>query len=317
MSSGRPQTATTSVADRRVADNPLLRWNGDDQEPAPLVMLKTRLVLYTSDPPGPDTARAVYDLYMQRFGAGVTAYRSTALGSEAEDWTPLTRARFEKEELPDLRVHENWGYMFGSDDPADPGLFLFHGARPASEPDRASVFRFDFAWDLDPDVLWDFTVEVLDRVQAVCGTAGYVLVPDDGDHAAGAYDVMFAWAMRYWGAEAQDLDATAECAVHGIPGISWLTIIGADLVARDREAVAVGRSVAFGSAEAGGHIVIKAEARPRLIDRNRSEPLGNYTAVAMALAPLQIDGHVSFAGESWDEDSTSRYLRRFVDPQTV
>lgn len=297
--------------------NPLYCPNGDPDNPGPLVELKTRLLLYAARPPGPVTARRVYDVYMARFGAAITGYRSTALGSEPEDWTPAARTRFETVELPDLRQHENWGYFFGSDQPADARVFMFNGSRPATEAGRASVFRFDFEWNFDPKVLRQFIAEVLAAVESVCGTAGYVLCPDSADYAAPAYDQMFAWAMRYWGAEAQDLDASVEDTLTGFPCVSWFTVIGPDLRARDPNAVDRARAVAHSSFDVGGHAVIQAEERPRLIDRNRREPLGNYPAVAEALLPFQVKAPTAFAGALWDEDNTRRYLRRFSHPDEV
>jgi hypothetical protein len=297
--------------------NPLLRWNSDPDEPAPILELKTRLLLYIVDPPDPNTARDVYNLYMARFGSRIAAYRSTALGSEPEDWSPTARARFENVELPELGVRENWGYMFGSGELAGARLFMFHGSRPVTEVGRASLLRFDFEWDFDPIILRQFAIDLLSMVECVCGTAGYVLVPDEGDYAAPAYELMFAWAMRYWGAEAQDLDAIVEKALTGFPCVSWLTVVGPDLQARNPDAINRARAVAYSSFDAGGHAIIQTEERPRLIDRNRREPLGNYPAVADVLAPLQVIPPISFSGDMWDEDSTSRYLRRFTHPGDV
>lgn len=297
--------------------NPLYCPNDDADEPGPLLELKTRLVLYTDVPPGPITARRVYDLYMSRFGDCVTAYRSTAFASGAEAFTQEARTHFETVELPELRNEEHWGYFFGSEQSAEPRVFMFHGARPVSEEGRASVFRFDFEWDFDPIRLRDFTLEVLGAVECVCGTAGYVLCPDSGDYAGPAADKMFAWAMRYWGAEAQDLDSTVEHALIGFPCISWLTIIGRALRAKAPAAVEQARAVAFASFESQSHVVIQAEQRPRLIDRNQREPLGNYPAVAEALLPLQVEAHTAFDGDRWDDDKTMSYLRRFTHPNEV
>jgi hypothetical protein len=205
--------------------------------------------------------------------------------------------------------------MFGADQPADARLFMFHGSRPVTEVGRASLFRFDFEWDFDCDELRQFASDILGLIDCVCGTAGYVLVPDEGDYAGPAYNLMFAWARRYWGAEAQDLDAIVDFALTGFPCVSWLTVIGPDLRAKDPDAVDRARTAAGASFAMGRHVVIQAEQHPRLIDRNRREPLGNYAAVAKALAPLQAPAPTSFAGEMWDEDNTKRYLRRFSHPE--
>jgi hypothetical protein len=254
---------------------------------------------------------------MSHFEADITGYRSTAFGYEAQDWTPESRKRFETVELPDLRLHENWGYLFSSNQSCDARLFMFHGVRPVSEAGKASIYRFDFEWDFDPVKLKEFTSAVLGIVECVCGTAGYVLCPDEGDYAAPAYDKMFAWAMRYWGAEAQDLDASADHALKGFPCISWLTVIGP--VLREKSPDSMDRACALANTafESNGSMVIQAEERPRLIDRNRSETLGNYPAVADALFPFQLKIHTPFGGDLWDEDNTIRYLRRFTHPDEV
>lgn len=314
-------TARGSRTDRKeskgVSTNPLLHMSGDQDELVPILELKSRLILYLPNPPGPVTARRIYDLYMECYGTGITYFRSTELGDFAEPWTPESRIRFERQQLPALRQGLDWGYLFGADSPTDARIFMFHGSRPASEPGWASVIRFDFEWDFDPVILREFAVEILEGVECVCGTAGYVLCPDEGDYAAPAYDLMFAWAMRYWGAEAQDLDAIMEYALTGFPCISWLTIIGPELQAKDLSAVDRAKAVTHSWFDAGGHVVIQAEERPRLIDRNRREPLGNYPAVAKALLPFQAPAPSSFAGDLWDEDNTRRYLRRFTHPTEV
>jgi hypothetical protein len=299
-----------------MASNPLLIMNDDADEPRPLVELKIRLLLYTDRPPGPIAARRVYDLFMARFGAVIAAYQSTAFGSQPEDWTPESRKHFETTELPDLRLHQDWGYIFGSNQEIPNGrLFMFHGSRPESEPGWASVFRFDFEWDLDPEILRDFTSRVLETVECVWGTAGFVFCPDEEIEPSLADNKSFAWAMRYWGVQAQDLDVTVQQALSGFDSVSWLTIIGAGLSAKEESAVDRARAVAYSSFEVNGHVVIQAEERPRLIDRNRREPLGNYPAVAQSLLPLQVKDHPSFSGDLWDEDVTRRYLNRFTLPQ--
>ncbi len=300
-----------------MAANPLYRANGDPKHPGPLLELKTRLVLYTDHPPGPITSRRIYDLYMARFETDIAGYRSTSYGSEAIDWTPATRARFEAVELPNLRRQRDWGYLFGSDPAHSARFFLFHGSRPATEAGRASLFRFDFEWDFDLATLRQFTAEVLEGIECVCGTAGYVLCPDEGDYAAPAHDLMFAWSMRYWGAEAQDLDASVEYALTGFPGVSWLTIIGPGLIQQNANAMVQAKAVAHTWFESGGHTVIQAEERPRLIDRNRQESLGNYPVVAKALLPFQAKAPVPLVGDHWDEDNTKGYLRRFTHPDQI
>lgn len=295
--------------------NPLIRLSPDADEPGSILELKKRLVLYLDEPPEPAIVRRIYDRYMARYGYDIALYRSTAFGDVAEEWNEVARRRFENTLLPTLYRKLDWGYMLGTDRTTGNRLFVVHGARPASEPGRASVLRFDFEWDCDAFELRSFAGQLLSDIECVCGTGGYVLVPDEIDSEESGEDLMFAWAMRYWGAEAQDLDVSAEHALSGFPCISWLTVIGPSLAGNNREALARARAAAFASYEVNGHVLIQAEKSPRLIDRNRRESLGDYLAVAQALLPLQSKDHGSFSGDLWDEGNTTRYLHRFSDPE--
>jgi hypothetical protein len=63
--------------------------------------------------------------------------------------------------------------------------------------------------------------------------------------------------------------------------------------------------------------LFQAEEKPRLIDRNRQEPLGGYGAVAGVLLPLQVSKHDAFGGRLWTDENTMNYLRRFTHPDEV
>lgn len=301
----------------RVATNPLIRMAPDADESSPILELKKRLILYLESPPEPAAVRRIYDLYMPRYGQAIAQYRSTAYGDIAHDWTADARARFEAQQLPMLYERMDWGYWFEEDEATDARLFLFHGFRQESEAGQASIVRFDFEWDFDPDELRLFTTRVLEEIECICGTGGYVFNPNEGDYASDAYNQMFAWAMRYWGVDAQDLDACAAAALGGLPSPAWLTVIGASLASKAPESVDRARKAAHASADAGHHVVIQVEERPRLIDRNRRDALGNYPIVAEALLPLQTEEPIEFDGDLWDEDNTVQYLRRFTNPESL
>ena len=213
-----------------------------------------------------------------------------------------------------MRKGLDWGYMFGSDDLAGAPGFLFHGSRPASEPGRASIVRCDFARQVDPAEILRFTQLLLLNLECVCGTAGYVIAQGEAEGASDAAPTLtYALAMRFWGAEAQDLDVTLDCALEGFPCINWLTVIGPRLLGRDPDAVNQAKAAAHATIDVDGHVIIGVEPRPRLIDRNRRESLGRYPMLAQVLLPLQIANHPAFGGPAWDEDSTRRYLRRFSE----
>ncbi len=106
--------------------NPLVELTDDPKDPIPLVELKQHLVIFVQDPPGPVSARRVYDLYLQNCGDIFKTYKSTFEGPLPQDWNPAARARFERDELPALRLTTDWGYGFSDDKPRDSWLFMFH-----------------------------------------------------------------------------------------------------------------------------------------------------------------------------------------------
>ena len=67
---------------------------------------------------------------MAHFGTSITAYRSTALGYEAEEWSATTRARFELLNCRICGSIETWGFMFGSEEPSHPRVLCSMARAP-------------------------------------------------------------------------------------------------------------------------------------------------------------------------------------------
>ena len=140
---------------------------------SPLIELKMGLVLYLEHAPGPAKARAVYDLYLSHCGDRVRVYRSTKVSSPLKKWDRDARHRFENEELPNLRQQDHWGYVFSDKELVDSWLFMFHGYRPASEPRKASFYRFDFDWQVDLTFILTFARQLVELVPCLSGFGGY------------------------------------------------------------------------------------------------------------------------------------------------
>lgn len=293
-----------------MANNPLCLL---DARGRPILELKLGLLLWLDGPPSPRMAREVYDLYMQRCGSHVRTYCSTAPGSLPRPWTAGARHSFENRDLPKLRRFNDWGYGFSDGRTTDSWLFMFHGFRPRSEPGRASFYRFDFPWDTDPMVVHDLALELLGTTPFRSGLAGPYFQLSMQDEVA-SLDRMYAWARRYWGIAARHLDATSWHMLDGIEGVNWVTLLGAYTLERHPEVVEAARAAAFASQQAPHGVLLRVEERPRIIDRNRNEPLGGYAAVASALRPLQIETHAGFGGDKWTADETMRYLLRLTEP---
>src|SRR5262245_9900221 len=136
--------------------------------------MKSHVLLFLDHPPGPALVRPVYDLLLKKFPGSIAVYRSTAFGSPLQPWSNVARQRFETVELPALRQRSDWGYGFTDAKPADARLFMVHGAKPASEPGKASFVRFEFEWNLDPAELAGLAAELIKIVPCHSGFGGYV-----------------------------------------------------------------------------------------------------------------------------------------------
>jgi len=293
--------------------NPLISPSPDPAVGVPLAELKQHLLLFVDTPPGPKTARAVYDLYLKTWGNPFLKYCSTALGDLPHDWTPVSRRRFEQVELPELRRFRAWGYGFFDGRDTDAWLMMFHGYQPASEPGRASFYRFEFDWALPPDLLLQFTQDVLGIVNCVCGYAGYFFQAQaNGPYGKSSFDQVYAWALRYWGVDAEDLDVTVMHMMDAYKCPSWLTIIGQRLESKYPIAIAAAQSAAYRAQRSPGGVILQAGDAPELGDRHRHERLANYEAIAQALLPLQVRDHASFGGTRWTTDTTNGWLQRFT-----
>jgi hypothetical protein len=283
-----------------------------------LVELKKGLVLYLAHPPGPATARTIYDLAMNRFASRIQAYRSTCPGSAPVPWTPSARSLFEGTILPKLRSRMDWGYMFSDGRGSDSLVFMFHGYRPHTEAGMASFVRFDFEWSFDSNELHSLARDLIGCMHCLSGFGGYYLQARFAPkYRPDAFDRVFGLAMRYWGAEAHNLDVSVNHLKDGFKCVNWLTILGNHLRSMAPEVIEQAKRAAHSHFETDHAILLQSELAPRLGDRNRNEWLNGYAAVANALLPLQVTEHAPFGGTLWDEDNTMRYLRRFTHPNDV
>ncbi len=163
-------------------------------------------MLYLDYAPGPKRARRIHDLYMAHYGTHIRWFQSTGSPGPQQPWNANARATFETSLLPQIQQKADWGYGFADGKTIDYHLFMFHGYRPASQPNKASFFRFEWPWNTPKSEIFDFASCAADEVPFLSGTAGYILSakPFNID----AYNRMFALCMRYWGIEAWNLDET-------------------------------------------------------------------------------------------------------------
>lgn len=277
--------------------------------------LKFGLVLYTSKPPSPKQAAAVFDLYNARYPGRLARYRSTAPGFGIEEWQKGTERVFQTKLLPNLRRTIHWGYAFDDGKEILGHLMMFHGYRPVSEADKASFYRFEFPWNVPPDEVREFAVEMAAIVPFDSGFGGWFFKP--ATHISESYDEMYAVCRRFWGIEAWRLDETVDYVVSDYKSVNWLTLIGESLRQRDPDAVEAAEQAAIAHWKTPNGVVLQAGERPQLGDQNRKEPMPGYEALAAALLPLQLTTYGTFGGQRWDEASSLAWIRRFTHPNDV
>jgi hypothetical protein len=276
----------------------------------PLVELKMVLLLFVKQPPNPEQARTVFDLFMSTYGKRIRLYCSTAAGSGPQPWNPQVHARMQQVLLPNLRKYRDWGYGFADGKLTDSTLFMVHGYRPHTEPGKASFYRIELPWNEELMGILQFSKQIIESVPFCNGMAGYYL-QSSRPHWAQAFDAMYAMSQRYWGLEANNLDQSVDHVLSGIKCVNWLTFIGTELGAKDLPAIQQAQKVSFSSYQSAQGWLFQAEEKPRYIDRNRLEPLGGYGQLAKALEVFQIDSHAPFGGKYWTEDNIMKYLKRF------
>ena len=298
-----------------MSSNPLCVWS-PDSDSSPLAELKQHLILYLDSPPGPATARSVYELYLRTWGDRFQIYAPTSFGSLPRKWTAKTRRNFESNEIPVLREFQDWGYVFTDDRRIDSWLFRFHGYKPFTEAGKSSFFASSSIGGWHRSSCFGSLRDVLELVQCVSGNAGYMFQGQPaGPYARSSFDQIYSWARRFWGVEVQDLDVTVNHMLDGYKCPSWLTIVGRRLAALSPTTIPLARSVAFASFVTTGGVILQAGQTPILGDRHRFEPLEHYVAIARALEPIQVRKHGGYGGSRWTEENTMAWLRRFTEPE--
>jgi hypothetical protein len=286
----------------------LREWDGALE---PVYELKFGLVFYLDRPPGPKRSRAVFDAYFSRFGGQIKRWASTAPGeAELYDWTSGSEQMFKTQLLPGIRSGIHWGYAFDDGAELDGNLFMLHGYRPASEPGRASFFRFEFPWNVSHDAVRELAAAVADAVPFVSAVGGYFFKPtlDEPD----AYDEMYGICQRYWGVDAWNLDMMVYYVRDAYPSVNWLTLIGSTLQAREPDAIDAARRGAWATQDLTHGVLLQAAESPTLGDRNAADPMPGYFALASALEPLQLIELESFGGRRWDDSNSLEWVQRFT-----
>lgn len=179
---------------------------------------------------------------------------------------------------------------------------------------RASYLRVRLPLGIPHHELLEVTRLLCDALPIQQGVAGYLCHVDEASRGAG-FDQAWAWARRYYGLHVVDPVEVTWDAPRGLWGVNWLTVVGARWLDDPLQNAALDALPAPLRVTRAKHgIVLQAGDQPTIGDLNRFDDLSAYTLASRALEPALIGDPTSLPGMFDDHESTTVWLRRFVDP---
>ena len=180
---------------------------------------------------------------------------------------------------------------------------------------RVGHAELRFPLDHDPDALLALAIEAAHRFPIACGAGGYAFALDPR-HERNAGHAAWREAKRYLGLELLAPERFSLFADRGLPGTSWLTLVGAtgERAGLDVDALAkrAWRSevVAMPLPNA---LLLRAGPRPHAGDVNQLDLPLAQAEVSAALAP-HLAVAVTLPGRFREEEATRGWMLRHVEP---
>ena len=196
----------------------------------------------------------------------------------------------------------SWAFSFGverNELPNDLGHFQFN----VSGMDLVS----------HPEPFQRLAIEVFKAFPWTSANAGFGIAYDIGDVDPRRNAAIRAHAMRYVGADCNDLLAEGELPSDTIKTVNWLTFINPALAAKVPALASVANDPTSNvSVETLGEhgVLVRAGDTPLLGDCNRQEDMHAYEQADALLRPIRARQIFPLPGFS-DEEETSRWLNRF------
>jgi hypothetical protein len=171
--------------------------------------------------------------------------------------------------------------------------------------------------DGDPAQLLSLAAQAATCGPILFGIGGYCASWNPHEKATAFWEI-HGWCKRYLGLDVQDSDATAWRIFDGLPGTSWLTLVGpalADRLKLDLRALEAGPwSPGIGAKALPHALLLRAGDGPALGDLNRGEFPSAYAEVARRLAPFFAAGPAELWGGFYENQDTAKWIRRLVEP---
>jgi hypothetical protein len=265
-------------------------------------------------------AASAFGVFLSLVGRDTLRWFTTSTLSE---WRP-----FAAHDLPTLeaalRVPEMTGgvrHLLGVEVADDPGVPLY--SFRYREVDDSRFARLGYVqmfvpFTFAPAAFEDAVFKLLGLGPFACGLAGPTAVWDPRLPRT-AFGAIYGWCRRFLGIEVVDADAAGPSARNGLPGTSWLTMIGSGLAERLEIDTAALESRSWkGEARASvtpHGIFVRASAAPDLGDLNTLRYPSGLADVARAFDPYLAPDLPPLPNRFEDPDLFAQWRRRFVAPE--
>jgi len=279
------------------------------------------LTLYLAEPVvwASEGAAALLKAFLHRVPVGGLRWYTT---SRIADWH-----RVDAQSLPEInRAVSYWTlgrlrHLFQlrlADDTGAPAYgFTYREVNEKLSP-RAGYIDVSFPPDQNPQLLVELAVEAAQKWPLFCAIGGYAAAWNFFEKPSAFWQV-YEWCRRYLGLDVQDPDAMAWHVSSGLPGTSWLNLIGNLLADRARLDL---RKLAAGPWKNGieatslpGGLLLRAGPAPTLADVNQLDFPWAYAEVARALAGCLVKEPTELWGGFYDKRATAKWMRRFLEPE--
>ncbi len=239
------------------------------------------------------------------------------------DWRPVASPRARQELLDAVPASWTQGrprHFFTLEVADDPGVPAFGFRYTEVDPARAarpSAVELTLPQATDPGKLLALARRLPELGPFLVAVGGHAARWNPA-HDRLAFAQIRVWCKRYLGLDVQALEEMAWRIPDGLPGTSWLTLLGpalADRLKLDLDALAHGWSADVEATPVAGGLLLRAGAAPTLGDVNRGEFPAAYAEVARRLAPAFVKEPPPFRGGFGSHEGTVAWLRRLVEPE--
>ncbi len=238
------------------------------------------------------------------------------------DWHPVEPDGLEKlvEVLstPSLerRVRHHFSFQLADNVGAAETSFWYHEV-DSSRDGRAGFLQLLLPQDHDPGDVVQLALEIGHRWPFWSGIGGHVATYWQGEKPSALWFI-HDWCRRYLGLDVQDPEAMSWVAPTGLPGASWLTMIGAPLAKAKRLNLAKLAKTRFDSPitvlEVAGGALVRAGDRPTTGDKNALVYPAAYAEVTRRLEDQLVKEVPELWGELWKKKDTRKWFRRLLTP---